>query len=129
MKVAIDPCGSDKVVLGVIWLASVALLVAHMGSSLFQTIRERVWWVLWFRAGRKRLRALTPAEKEILRGFIDCNSRTQPLDLRNGTVSGFEDENIIYKSAPMSDSLEYFPFNIQPWAWRELKKHPEWLAR
>jgi len=82
------------------------------------------------RLGKKRLKNLTPDEKDILKGFIDQNTRTQNLSVGDGVVMGLTHEAIIYRSAPIGSpapGTAYFDYNIQPWAWKFLQKNADLL--
>lgn len=81
------------------------------------------------------LAILTPAQKEILRAFIDSNTRSMSLDYSDGTVTELMNARIIYlpsnirffNSFPRKLGGMYTDFNIQPWVFKYLKEHPEIL--
>lgn len=79
-----------------------------------------------------RLADLTEEEKEILRGYIIPDTRTQYFKVGDGVVAGLVHEDIIYQSSTIvqfEDDFEWtLPYNIQPWARKHLKEHPELLA-
>ena len=72
---------------------------------------------------RERLNNLTPAEKEVLRGYLDADTQTQIFSLMNGVVQGLQSKGIIFQSANMGTPNAQFAFNIQPWAWQTLKEN------
>ena len=113
--------------LGAIFLISLVFLIMHFIKFIFEKIRkkyitfkQRKWWV-------KRLRDLTPEEKEILSYYIKNNTRTQSLDFSNGVVKELEFYKIIYRASQLSRGFTVFDYNIQPWIWNYLKKHKELL--
>jgi hypothetical protein len=81
------------------------------------------------RAGHKRLHELTPPERAALAAFVARNTRTCAFHITDGVVSGLAQASIIYRSTNIGHpgSLFAFDFNIQPWAWRYLTKHPNLL--
>jgi hypothetical protein len=70
---------------------------------------------------------LTEDEKAILRGYIEGQTRTQYLAMSNGTVGQFVVEKILFRASSLGSVADYFPYNIQPWAWDYLNNHPEVL--
>ncbi|MCL4559869.1 MAG: superinfection exclusion B family protein [Chloroflexi bacterium] len=80
---------------------------------------------------------LTPSQKEILRSFIENETRTRSLDYRDGTVGELMNAGIVYlptnisffERYPRVDDGMYTDFNIQPWVFKYLKAHPEILAK
>jgi hypothetical protein len=79
----------------------------------------------------KQLEKLTIPERQILKGFIDGKTRTRYLDINSGVVNGLVAKDVIYRAADMALDLYGFgfhcDFNMQPWAWEHLNKHPELL--
>ncbi|MGG3159779.1 superinfection exclusion B family protein [Priestia megaterium] len=78
---------------------------------------------------QQRLRELTVQEKKILGYYIINQTRTQLLAMNNGNVNELARLGIIYRSSNMSQGMEYFSYNIQPWAWEFLNKHPHLVER
>ena len=115
--------------IGLALVISSGLLCAHIiveiwnkGNNKFSTKRV-------VGAGKKRLKNLTQQEKEILNLYISNQTRTWSLDFTDGVVSGLESYKIIYRAGTMSNGGTYFSYNIQPWAWKYLNKHPELLGK
>lgn len=75
----------------------------------------------------QRLHDLTPRERTMLRPYINDQTRTQYLNPGSGIVSGLASVRIIYRASNMGD-YNSLPYNLQPWAWDYLNKHPELLA-
>lgn len=84
---------------------------------------QSIYW------SKRRLHDLTDEEKEILRKYVDEETRTQRLP-SNGVVSGLCSEHIIYRSTSTgtgSWGVVMFGYNIQPWAWKYLRKRQHLL--
>lgn len=77
------------------------------------------------RAGQQRLHRLTPAEKAILRPYIQENTNTRYLNWMSGEVIGLVDEDIIARALNMAREGLPAPLNIRPWAKDYLSAHPE----
>jgi len=79
-------------------------------------------------ARRAQLKDLTPEEKEILRNYIEKNTRSQYLDAVDGVTARLEGAGIIYRAANLSHAYTDFAYNIQPWAWEHLRENPHLLG-
>jgi len=110
--------------IGLAWLVACAMLVAHalqaVGGRGAMIVRTR----RFLKTGRDALRKLTPEEKRLLADYVLSDSKSQNLDLRSGVVNGLVQAQIIYRSSNMGDLLRGFAYNVQPWAWEELKANP-----
>ena len=74
------------------------------------------------------LENLSKDEKELLREFMDNDTKTRSFSLRDGVAMGLKSYNVLYISSNYTRGLKLmFPFNIQPWAWEMLKKNPKYL--
>jgi hypothetical protein len=104
-------------VLSAVIIANTVQRLAHMNNSFF---------AMWAR--KKRLHRLTAEEVQILRQYIEGQTRTNYLDINDGVVSGLISEAIIYRSANVSTFFTTFAHNIQPWAWNYLNKHRNLLG-
>jgi len=113
--------------IGALFVLSAALLLSHPLAGWGGRIGG--WWSEkeFVRMSRKRLLQLTPAEKSILKGFVAENTRTQTLNFMDGVVSGLESAHIIYRASNAGTMDGSFAYNIQPWAWDQLRKTPELL--
>ncbi len=108
--------------LSLAWLA--ALPVYDIGQLVLHQVA--VWGKV--RVGRRNLEDLTPVEKGYLRLYIDGNTTTQTFRLGDGIVQMLETKGIIYRASQVGKVLDEFDFNIQPWAYRELRAKPTLLA-
>jgi cytoskeletal protein RodZ len=74
------------------------------------------------------LKNLSKDEKELLREFMDNDTKTRSFSLRNGVAMGLKSYNVLYISSNITRGLKLMvPFNIQPWAWEMLKENPKYL--
>ena len=74
------------------------------------------------------LENLSKDEKELLREYIDNDTKTRNFSYRNGVAMGLKSCNILFISSNLSRGPRLmFPFNIQPWAWEMLKRNPKYL--
>jgi len=112
--------------IGVILLLSVGLLASHWLNSLYGWISQRRKLSRKLKNGMKHLQTLTLEEKELLRGYIKADTRTQYLPMGSGVVSGLEWDMILIRSSNIGD-LEGWAYNIQPWVWDYLHEHPDLL--
>jgi len=115
--------------IGLSLVISSGLLGAHILVEIWTKGKNKVSTKRVVRAGKTRLKNLTQQEKKILNGFISNQTRTWSLDFTDGVVSGLESYKIIYRAGNMSNGGTYFSYNIQPWAWEYLNKHPELLGQ
>lgn len=74
------------------------------------------------------LRDLSEDERDLLREYIHNNTKTQSFPISHGVASGLECQGVLFRASNASHPGSVsFPYNIQPWAWHRLKKHPELL--
>ena len=112
--------------IGGIFLVSTTLLLSHAVIAALSWMKNKIKRSLAIRNSRKRLHSLILGEKEILRGFILGQTKTQYLDLENGVVRGLELDIIIYKASNIGQ-INTWAYNIQSWAWDYLNEHPALL--
>ena len=75
----------------------------------------------------ERLNDLSPSEKELLWHFVVNDTRSATLDYTDGLTQGLAHVNIIYRASNLSKGGTQFAYNLSPWAWDHLRKHPELL--
>lgn len=75
---------------------------------------------------KKDAKNLTADEKKILKYFIENQTRSASLSMKDGTVLGLENRKFIVRVGNLgTDAIRFaFPFNIQPWAWEFFNKNP-----
>lgn len=108
-----------------------ALVISSAGLSVLAA--QALW--NWFgeRIGRRkairllhsRLQALTEGEKQILRYYLQEETRTNILRIEDGVVQGLAQAEIIYLASTISDCGTEFAYNISDPAWEYLQKNPD----
>lgn len=110
---------------GILLLCMAVAIAAAIGAGV------RKWdHHSFLRSGKKRLHRLTVEEKQILRQYVNGQTRSVHLSINSGVVSGLVSEGIIYRSSDLSNphyGRTAFAYNIQPWAWDYLNKHGDLL--
>lgn len=113
--------------IGMIFLLSSALVLSHWLITLYQWIAKRRLRSKRLRRSKQRLHNLTGEEREILRGYVGGNTRTQYLQIESGVAAGLEFEHIIFRSSNVGSLDDGWAYNIQPWAWEYLNERRELL--
>jgi len=111
--------------LGGVFLVAGGLLAAHGLTAITIWLRKEITFRLDLRRAKQRLHDLTPDEKKLLAKYLINNTRTQIFPYSDGVVSELEALVIIRRASDLGTLLDGFPYNIQPWAWKHLRKHPE----
>ena len=75
----------------------------------------------------KQLKTLSSTEKKVLKKYFDQDTQSLQLGSMDGIAGGLVAKNILFRSSSLGTADAYFAYNIQPWAWVYLKKHPELL--
>ena len=114
--------------IGALFLLSAVLLITNILSKLGTPIQRKFEDMLFVRRKAKHFKELTPAEKHILRRYLEGDTRTLDLNVSDGVTNGLIAAKILYRASTLGDMSGYFAHNIQPWAWRYLKKHPEMVV-
>jgi hypothetical protein len=112
---------------GLVFLGSVSLLASSAFIVLYEFIKAKRRQRAVREYRRQRLHHLTEDEKELLRGFIEGQTRTQYLSMADGRVGQLGTEKILFRASSLGEYVDAFAYNIQPWAWEYLNKHPELL--
>lgn len=110
---------------GVIWIVCIALMATHGLIAVGLWGKGKLKRYRLLRRGRRRLHNLTSEEKRRLAPYIAKNTRTQLFTYTDGVVLELEVCGIIRRASIISEAFFEFPYNIQPWAWGYLNKHPE----
>lgn len=109
-----------------------------LGPSLLLTVSFLLTKLVLGLSGRRKerkgvrdrvdlLRQLTASEKGYLAQFTVLGVNTIYVALGDGVAGGLAAKNIIYQSSSVFNVLEGMPFNLQPWAYEELRQNPELL--
>ena len=111
---------------GGVFLVTLALVVVNAAAATWKFFNPWVVQAYLIWQGKKRLRALTPEEKDILVYYINNQTRSQRLDIKSGTVNALQRDKSILRGSNLGTYFG-FDFVIQPWAWEHLNEHPELL--
>ncbi|SRR5258708_3293783 len=114
-------------VAGLVFLSTGVLLFVHLCLKIISFIRKQICEINKLHNLQNYLHDLTVEEKTILKRYIESNTKTQYLDRENGITRGLEIHKIIYDASSSGTSLNSWPYNIQPWVWRYLNRHPRLL--
>lgn len=113
--------------IGGAFLLSTVLLLTRVLRGVTAPLRAWMRKKLFIRRKSRYLHDLTPEEKEVLRGFIENDTKTRSLSMMDGNVTGLANHDVIYRSSSLGHMGGYFAYNIQPWAWEYLRENPELL--
>jgi hypothetical protein len=113
--------------LGLTLLISVSLFAISIGAGVVSFVKS--WWRMRGFDLRKinRLNCLTEDEKQILRFYIEKQTRANVLRCDDGVVQSLVSDGIIYRSASFGNIVEGFAHNIDDFAWLYLNVHPHVL--
>ncbi len=116
-----------KLWLGFTWLFSLSFVAANILEPALKYIAKKIKWYFNLKESQKRLHKLTPDEKRVLSEYIDRNTRTTSLHYSDGVAKELEAAMIIRQASNLSHYRDVFAYNIQPWAFEYLMKHPDLL--
>jgi hypothetical protein len=114
--------------LGATLVVATSLLICTGGKGIWDAVlKPLLKETLAIRAYRKEMHALTEEEKDYLRPYLDQQTRSQCFALNDGIAMGLQSRKIIIRASNlgMPGYGFMFPFQIQPWAWEYLNRHPE----
>ena len=133
-RFATQKLGVDQLVatyqpwIGMVFILSLALCLVNALFAAGKFLKPWIKQGYWVRAGKSRLKDLTPQEKEILTRYISQDTRSQSLPIQNGVVAALESDGILVRTRNIgSPGTWSFAYAIQPWAWDYLRKRPELL--
>ncbi len=113
---------------GAVLIISASLLLTNV-ISVAWNLALSPWYDWRFtRKIHKTLSELTFAEKVFLNPYIAGGHNTQYAEAHDGVAKGLEAKLILYRSSNISAAGGIFPYNMQPYARKILKAHPELLA-
>ena len=113
--------------LSILAIGVISLLFCSFASEIITVLGYTPWGLRKVYLWKKRLRDLTPKEKQILSAYLAEDTRTQNLHINDGIVRGLEREKILIRVSGLSIEHTAFPYNIQPWVWNFLRKNPHLL--
>jgi hypothetical protein len=114
--------------IGVSFILSATLFVSSLGARFIDVLKPILvegWHVyLW----KRNLTGLSPPEKRLLAEYLSQDTTTLSHRISEGVVNGLVGKNILYRASNFSHPGSMsFDYNVQPWAWRYLRRHPELL--
>jgi hypothetical protein len=117
-----------RLVFGIAFLLSGALLLIEGVAFAWGMVKQKRTNAVVLHRARESLHNLSEPEKEILRRYIEGETRTQYLPMHNGVVCGLQAEGILFRASSISKSHDHFAYNIQLWAWDYLNEHRKLLS-
>lgn len=118
--------------LGGAFILSLSVLICMGAKGVWEVLlKPSLHETLAIHFHRRELHSLTEDEKDCLRPYIEQQTRSQCFSMHDGVAMGLQQRKIIVRisSIGLPGSNFSFPFQIQPWAWEYLNKHPELVAR
>jgi hypothetical protein len=110
------------------WVGGTTLLSASiLAVQALIWIGVRIRWRINERTRRDHLRDLSFEEKQILQLYVLGGRPTVYFPMGDGVIGGLEAKGIVYRSSSIVIRFKV-PYNIQPWALRYLKHHPELIT-
>ncbi len=117
--------------LGIVFLFFLVVGLQPLGLFIMQKVKEKYKRLEDERRAEAKLKDLTPTEIEILRYYINNNTRTQDLSIQNGDVSKLISDGFLYLASQVSyggmRGSFTFPVNITDWTWNYIRKNPDVL--
>jgi len=119
---------SQKSWISLVFLGSIAFLGSYAAEEVWITGKKTYLERRQLRSRQDQIANLSPSEKNVLREYIGSQEATRCFEISDGIVNGLVVKGILYCSSNISVHYTSFPFNLQPWAWKYLNKHPEILS-
>lgn len=113
--------------IGLIFVVSCALLIGYMSIHVWKIVQRKYKSIMMMLYRKKKLHELTKEEKRILQKYFIEDTKSVSISYNSGIASELEYFKIIYRSSNVSQIGLIFPYNIQPWAYKYLKKRPKLL--
>lgn len=112
--------------LGTLFLLSGSVVGVKLTVDAFLWARDRLRERRLRVRGKRRLRNLTPDEKELLRAYFEEDTRTRELSVMDGNVQGLDRAGIL-RCVAKTGVMGGFVFELRGWAREYLREHPELL--
>lgn len=111
-----------KPYLSTVFVLSAAVTGTHYGAAIVHWIVNEYREFLTLRAAQSRLKSLSMDEKKFLSWYLQNDSHIKTCWAHDSTAATLRSEGIVYVAVEkgMTDN---FPFTIQPWALKYLKKN------
>lgn len=114
-----------KSYLGAVFVLSAAITGIHYAAAIVHWLVNEYREFRTLRAAQFRLKSLSVEEKNFLSWYLQNDSHVQSCWVHDSTAATLRSEGIIYVAyvAVEKGMTDNFPFTIQPWAWKYLKKN------
>jgi hypothetical protein len=109
--------------IGLAVLAPPSLYVAELAIWGFKQLKAK--WGL--HQNQAMLHKLTSEECSVLRPYIENQTQTAVFSSPKGVIYGLVKKNILYPAFDHAGGYNYY-YNMNPWAYEYLSKHPELLS-
>lgn len=109
-----DIVGTWRSYIGIIFLASLALLASSGISVIYQSVGNSLYNKRLQRLMLDTLRMLTEDEKIFLRPFIIDGINTRNAAIDSGVAGGLVAKKIIYRASNVGHVFSGFAYNMQP---------------
>ena len=122
---------TDKIgatgLIGILRAGISVVCIVSWGMLLSRALWAGYEHVRLIMGGRKVLKNLSSDERALLSEYIAHDTKTRVFELSDGTARGLEGALVLYRASQLSAVCTSFPFNLQPWAWKELQGNPALL--
>jgi hypothetical protein len=112
-----------RIFIGPLFLLVIAVSFINISNNLIKFIKNKK--AVWLR--NRLLLNLTSEERGYLSEFIIGGKNTIHVPPFDGIAGGLYQKQIIYLASDTSNILIGDAYNLQPWALKYLKKHPDIL--
>ena len=117
-----------RILPGILFILSFSVLLVHLLLQAYTRIQTQVRLRRETRQRRRALTSLSPAEKALLRQYMEMETKTMSLSIQDGVARGLEAVGILDRVSQLALGHSFStPFNLQPWVWDELRENPELL--
>ena len=113
---------------GLAFIVSISIFVASMIEAIWKWGKKKVEDRIVEKNLANTLNDLTFDQKELLRELMNGERSTIYRQIHDGTASYLSVMNVIVRTSTLSTHSGSFPFGLQPWARRALKKNPDLLS-
>ena len=101
------------------FVASSVLCIVHaVALALSKTPSLYKRWAI-----KRKLHHLSSSERQVLKTFIEQDTKTQMFKVTDGIVGGLERAGMLYRASDWMKGSR-IAFNMSDWVWDYLKKHP-----
>lgn len=113
--------------IGMIFLISSCLIFVTISEFTLIKVLKLINYLIIKYFGIKKLKRLTPIERNILGEYIFKKTKFLNIPIEYGGKNDLVQCNIIYRSSNIGREITGFSYDMQPWAWKYLNKHEDLL--